>query len=399
MKKNLSIAMYFSSDPSSYGGVQQCVYYLVQALKRRGHTVSVFGSDKTLLPYRSYRAIGEVIRIPWPNGNWVNITKGKEIREQLANIFSKEHFDICHIHEPYIPFVAWNFMRYVDVPKVATFHSAWDASSILSMVNSFIFVFQQFFSSNVDGAIFSTNLVKRLWLPVCDTSVKQRVIPFGIDKTLYVSKRKIHSGFTLLFVARLVEKKGLRYVLDILPSLSKKHPDLQLVIVGDGPEKASYERLVKRLHLSGQVIFKGSVSESEKVYLFQQSDLFLAPYVDEGFGITILEAISTGCPIVGFQNDAFSEVLAGYPAPFLLVPAKQSKQLGVAITRFMKDRDLQARLRKWCIKESKKYSWDAVAEQTEEFYYQILQSHSHGRRTPHEREVRQYVRFTYPTLA
>lgn len=364
--------MYFSSDPSSYGGVQQCVYYLVQALERRGHTVSVFGSDKTLLPYRSYGAIGEVIRIPWPNGNWVNITKGKEIRDQLTNIFSKEHFDICHIHEPYIPFVAWNFMRHIDIPKVATFHSAWDASSILSMVNSFIPVFQKFFSSNVRGAIFSTHLVRRLWLPVCDASVRHTIIPFGIDKILYVSKRKIQSAFTLLFVARLVEKKGLRYVLEILPTLLKKHPDLKLIVVGDGPEKVTYERLAKRLHLSKNIVFKGYVSETEKISLFQTADLFLAPYVDEGFGITILEAIATGCPIVGFRNEAFSEVLHGYPAPFLLIPSKKSKQLGVAISRFIIDKNLQSRLRTWCIKESKKYSWDAVAKQTEEFYYQIL---------------------------
>lgn len=381
--KKLRIAMYFSSDPSSYGGVQQCTYYLSKALERRGHSVTVFGPSTSRLPFSSYRLIGEVVRIPWPNGNWVNFTTAKKIRENIARLFNPKEFDICHIHEPYIPFVAWNLMRFVSIPKVTSFHTAWDTSSILSMANSFIPVFQQYFSANADGAIFSTQLVRKLWQPLCDSSVIQTTIPFGIDKDLYMPRFEKKQPYTMLFVARFVKKKGLRYILNVMPSLIKKHPGLRLIVVGDGPERSSYERLVAALRLSKRVIFKGAVSEAEKIRLYQQADLFLAPYVDEGFGITVLEAIATGCPIVGFQNDAFAEVLRGYPVSKLIVRPKKSRELEAAISFYYKSRNLQMKLRDWCLAERDKYSWDNVAIQTEKFYFHVRSGTSFEKRPEH----------------
>ena len=372
MKKKLKIAMFFSSDPSQTGGVQEHIYNLSKILDRFGHKVDIYGPEKNIFQYQNYYSISKSIKVPVPNGNWSNITIEKDNNGQLINKINQKNYDIIHIHEPYIPFVGWGIMKKTQSKKVATFHSAWEKHSIISFINPFITLFQDTFSTNFSGAIFVSKIVKKRWQELCGKEVKQKIIHNGVDKMFYPIKKQITNNLKILFLGRLVEKKGPKYLLKAFYKIIKKFLKLKLIIVGKGEYKKSLENYVKDRNLESNVAFEGEIIGQKRVKYYQQADIFCAPYSDEAFGITVLEAMVTGTPIVGFNNSAFQEILKDYPYPELLVKSRDVDKLALALEKIIEDKNMRKEISSWLLKESKKYSWEKIAKETEEFYYQIL---------------------------
>lgn len=113
----------------------------------------------------------------------------------------------------------------------------------------------------------------------------------------------------ILFVGRLVEKKGLIYLLNCLPLVRTEFPSVSLTVIGSGPELDALKARVKQLDIQDIVSFKGSMSQQELPYYYQSASVFVAPFVTaksgdtEGLGLVTLEAIACGCPVlVGAVN-------------------------------------------------------------------------------------------------
>lgn len=372
MLKRLKIAMLLSYDPSQTGGVQEHIHLLSHSMQDLGHQVDIYGPDKNIYEFINYHSIAKSIRIPIPNGSWSNITIEKQDMKELMVEFNKKKYDIVHIHDPYVPFVGWEIMKKTQSKKIATFHSAWEKRSIIGIINPFINLFQDTFSTIFSGTIFVSKIVKSRWKELSGKKVKQIIIHNAVDKIFFPLKKKTTSEINLLFLGRLVEKKGPKYLLKSFNKIVKKYPKIKLIFVGDGPTKKSLEKYVKKKNLENNVTFAGQIIGQNRVEYYQKADIFCAPYNDEAFGITVLEAMATGTPIVGFNNSAFKEILKGYPYPDLLVKSKDSDKLALAIEKLIKNKDKRLRISSWLINESKKYSWKKVAEETEEFYYKIL---------------------------
>ena len=373
-KKKLKIAMFFSSDPSKAGGVQEHVYYLSRELRRLGHQVDIFGPKaKIVIPFENYFPAGHIFQVPIPNGNWANINISINGEGRIFKIINNDNYDFCHIHEPYIPFLSWQLMKEVRIPKIASFHTAWNDNSAVSFLDSLTPIFKEQFSIYIQGAIFISKIVKKRWQKLCSNKVKTKIIIHGVDHSCFFPvKRKKPGAIELLFLGRLVKRKGLQYLLKSLKKLAEEIDNFKLVIIGDGNERRKFDNYVKRNKLGKKVIFKGEIAGKKRIKYYQKADIFCAPYTDEGFGLTILEAMACGCPIVGFKNRAFKEALGKYPAPELLVKHKDISGLTKALKKAITNEGLRLKLRKWCIKEARKYSWKKNALKTEKFYYEII---------------------------
>ena len=120
----------------------------------------------------------------------------------------------------------------------------------------------------------------------------------------------------LLFVGRLVEKKGLRYLLDALPAVLRERPDVTLSIAGFGPDEERLKAQVHELGLQDAVRFLGAVAQKDLPALYRRAALFVAPFVraesgdQEGLGLVLVEAIGCGCPVLAGDVPAVSDVLA-----------------------------------------------------------------------------------------
>ena len=373
MSKRLRIAMIFSSDPSQTGGVQEHVLYLSKELKELGHKIDIFGPENNVLPYINYHPIAKVVRLPIPNGNWGNITVKNDDKHEVAEIIEKGKYDIIHIHEPYIPFINWDVYKNTTTPKIASFHTAWNDDSIINAINPFLVLFKESFSTYFKGAIFVSKIGKKRWQDLCKKNVIKKIIYNAVDNKAFKPGRKIEKKIVnLLFVGRLVNRKGLIYLLKAVKKILTINHNIKLIIIGDGPEKLKSEKYVKKNNLGKFIEFKDEIFGKERINYYQRSDIFCAPYTDEAFGITILEALSCGVPVVGFKNESFLEILKGYPYPRLFVDNRNIIELSHALKQLIISSKKRKEIRKWGIEKVKEFNWSNTARQTEEFYYRVL---------------------------
>ncbi|MBD9469961.1 glycosyltransferase [Pseudoxanthomonas sp. PXM01] len=132
------------------------------------------------------------------------------------------------------------------------------------------------------------------------------VEPMGVDlKQRYRPDTSVtRSRSQLLFVGRLVEKKGLRHLLEAMPLIRSVRPDVTLTVAGFGPELDARRAQAQVLGLTDIVEFVGAVSQDELPALYRRAALFVAPFVaaksgdQDGLGLVLIEALGCGCPVV-----------------------------------------------------------------------------------------------------
>ncbi|HET7638915.1 MAG TPA: glycosyltransferase family 4 protein, partial [Ktedonobacteraceae bacterium] len=117
-------------------------------------------------------------------------------------------------------------------------------------------------------------------------------------------------GRLALFVGRMIPAKGVDVLLEAQAELRKHHADARLLLCGDGPQRAAYEALAKKLGVADSVIFAGAVQQADLPHLYALADVFVLPstyhhadgseipFVSENFGLVIAEAMSCETPVV-----------------------------------------------------------------------------------------------------
>ena len=190
------------------------------------------------------------------------------------------------------------------------------------------------------------------------------VAPMGVDLggTFVPGAGQARSPGEILFVGRLVEKKGLRYLVEALALLRDREPACSLTVAGAGPEREALERQVRDLGLSERVRFLGPVAQADLPSLYRRAAVFVSPFVTaasgdrEGLGLVVIEALGCGCPVIASDIPPLHDV----PSDALtLVPQANAALLAGAIAACL-DRsgesvaDDGARLRA-------KYDWSAAS--------------------------------------
>lgn len=130
-------------------------------------------------------------------------------------------------------------------------------------------------------------------------------------------------------IARLIEQKGHRYLLEAFRAVGNKHRQARLLIVGDGELREELERLTHDLGLDRQVRFLGRREDTADIY--HALDVFVHPSLWEGFGLVFLEAMSFSLPIIAAKVSAIPELVQDGETG-LLVPPENIPQLVKAMT-------------------------------------------------------------------
>jgi len=170
------------------------------------------------------------------------------------------------------------------------------------------------------------------------------VVPMGTDLTgrFTLPERPVRVPGTLLFAGRLVEKKGVRYLLDAVARLRAQGRAVTLTIAGDGPQRAALQAQVQHLGLGGAVEFLGAVDHARLASLFQQAAVAVVPSVvapggdQEGFGLVIVEAMGCGCPVIASRLPAINDIAVDGETA-LLVPPADPAALASAIAQMLDD--------------------------------------------------------------
>lgn len=195
------------------------------------------------------------------------------------------------------------------------------------------------------------------------------VISMGVDlkNTFTPDPSTSRINHRLLFVGRLVEKKGLRYLLAALAIVLKRIPDCSLQIVGQGPELAALKAYCTDLQINSQVQFLGSVSNQALPVLYRQSSVFVAPSIvaeggdQEGLGLVYAEALGCECAVVATDLPAIRDIVI-HNQTGMVVKQKAVDALADAIITLLQDEPLRRKLgkrgREYALQH---FDWEVIA--------------------------------------
>jgi glycosyltransferase involved in cell wall biosynthesis len=195
-----------------------------------------------------------------------------------------------------------------------------------------------------------------------------------VESSWFDVERKLSTDPRLLFWGRLEEEKGLPELFIALKEVTKKIKRVKLTLVGEGNQLKEYKNLVATLGLTEQVEFKGWLDAREIQNLTTQSYLGLFPSRVESFGLSVIEAMAAGLPVIAASGGAVPENIKD-GVTGALVPVNDSDALAKAIISALENPqyiETLAKVAKKVVRE--RFSWDKTADSMIDLYTSVLRN-------------------------
>ena len=250
-------------------------------------------------------------------GHYSTVTKAQQ--EFWKTTITKNGVRLIHAHFGHFALDVLPIARSLDIPLLVTFHG-FDASSLLRDKN---------YTRELAGLFEYANVI------TVSENMARRLEPFGLDRTKldvhyigvpvdnfeYTERRpvarKITAGEPVEFlqVSNFVEKKGHRYTVEAFARHIKKYAGARLTLAGDGPLKPRVESQCRELGIAESVRFAGRVTSVEVAELMRDADVFVHHSVTgangdmEGLPTVLMEAMSTGLPVISTNHSGIPELI------------------------------------------------------------------------------------------
>jgi glycosyltransferase involved in cell wall biosynthesis len=169
----------------------------------------------------------------------------------------------------------------------------------------------------------------------------------------------------IAMIARLYAEKGPREMIEIMSMVSKARPDAVLVLAGDGPERASCESLARTLGLERVVRFLGNRDDVPE--LLAAADLVVIPSHREGLGLSAVEALAAGKPVVAFDVGGLREVVSD-GASGRLIPAGDQRAFADAVLALLQDRGLLRAYGEFAARDSERFGLERYVDKLLQCY-------------------------------
>jgi len=202
------------------------------------------------------------------------------------------------------------------------------------------------------------------------------IVPFGVNTEAFAYRRagtRIDHALTIGFVGRMLPGKGLGVLADALPRIANEN--WKLLVVGEGPERKRFEQALVERSLIDRAEFVGAVPYEEVPDYYHRMDMLVMPTrttkrIREQFGRVLVEAMSSGVPVLGTTCGAIPEVLA---SAGMIVAEDDAAAMGEALRQLLRDETLRERLAKaGRARVERHYSWEQVARKTYSLFQQVL---------------------------
>ena len=359
------------------GGVTEHVHNLALQFQRQGHpTIVVTANMET--PARGIDLDHEAgdppfvhrigtSRVVYSAGSFARVTTGLHLRRQLRELFRRERIDVVHVHgglNPTLGLVAPEAACDLGLPVVATFHS-WFAHSALCRI----------FRRPLQRRLDRHAAVLAVSQPVVEAHARYfeadwEIIPNGVDTEFFrtdASQGPPSGRPELLFLGRLDPRNGLDTVLAAMPEVVRQLPGARLTVAGDGPLRPVYERLARPLGPS--VEFVGRVNGNRPEH-YARADMYLCPTTKASFGITLLEAMACGTPMLVSDITGFRE-LVGDGAEAMLVAKDRPPAWTDAILGLVDDHGRLAAMGAAGRRKAETYAWPRIAARVMDVYRRV----------------------------
>lgn len=352
-------------------GIGYYAYNLSKKLIEKGHEVTIFTRGSFRTRYKFYEGIN-VVEVPFFPLYPFHVNLHGFIFKRLFK--SKESdFDLVHIHTPLTPTLN------TSLPVVSTIHGsmvenvkameAVDFKSIGSKLMLKIITIP-LITELISNSKVVTTVSKSVGAELKDNYCLDRlkIIGNGVDVEKFIPSLN-QEGY-LLYVGRLSYGKGLNDLLESAMQICKQY-DLKLFIVGKGELEKSLKNLVKSENLEKYVKFLGRIEQEELVKIYQNASIFVFPSHYEGFPTVVLEAMSSGLPVVASDISAHKDFIEDGVNGFLVKkgsPVEITEKIILLNNNQNLRNQIGANARKTV---EEKFTWDIISDRYERIYLNL----------------------------
>jgi glycosyltransferase involved in cell wall biosynthesis len=355
----------------------------VSRLARRGHKVHVAAlayditgplpEELTIHPYRLHAPTAAIQRFE-------AIAKIRGIFNRLARDM---RFDLIHQLNPVCSGLSAGLLR-AGVPLVlGPFVPSWPNSrvarggfirrvwrSIFDHLNERANLAQQRTASLL---LLSTSAAASA-LNVIESDGRARILSYGVDTQLYVpmSEEPPFNDLAILFLANLQAYKGIFVLLEAFDIVSAAIPQCLLYIAGDGPSAGEVQRRIATMAARDRIRMLGAIRRDRVADVMRSSTVYCLPSYSEPFGITALEAMACGKPLVGTDQGGLAHIVET-PQGGRKVPVGDATALAEALMEILKSPDLARSMgRRNRLVAVERYEWERVIDHLEEAYGAVI---------------------------
>jgi phosphatidyl-myo-inositol alpha-mannosyltransferase len=356
------------------GGVQVHIASLARHLAMRGHEVMVLAPGSSQSSNPDVVIVGRPMRVRF-NGSVAPICPSPWSALRVARALDAFNPDIVHVHEPLVPSTSMMAAMRTPAGLVATFHANAERSRMLRMAAPLL----RPLVARIDRT-FAVSAAAAGYVSDAVGISRPEILSNGLDLSMFggVTPADLGPGRKVLFVNRLDPRKGFPVLVRAFEEVSRRLPDVRLVVAGDGPDRGALFQLPELVRR--RVILLGAVPHHAIATVYAACDVFVAPATGgESFGIVLLEAMAAGLPIVASAIAGYTEVVR--PDEGLLVPPRDSGRLAAAIVELFSNQELAARLRAAGTRRAQDFAWDTMSARLESAYESAIAAAA-GRAAP-----------------
>lgn len=362
----MRIVLALEWHPSSIGGVQSHVRDLAFNLSKLGHEVFIISKNSSSNGIRGAIVQNNTFKLytiesSAPFSTMITLST----LDQLKMLIRKIDPDIVHAHHAFtpIPLLSLHFAETYNIPRILTNHSITIGYEYerLWKVSSYILLPYRYYISKAQTIISVSRAADKFISKFVGKDVRRVVIPNGVDTERFKPPKKEPTTPTILFIGRLVYRKGVHVLLKAFSLVVREEPDAKLVIAGKGYMMSILKTLAAKYGIRDKVVFKGYVVEESKIELYRRSSIVVVPSIfGESFGIVAIEAMASGRPVIASSVGGLQEIVSDGKDGFLVRP-NSFKELAEKITILLQDKDLHKRMAVHArAKAENMYSWKRI---------------------------------------
>lgn len=373
----LKIGLVFDDSLDRPDGVQQYVLALGGWLADKGHDVHYLVGETERQDLPNLHSLSRNVGVKF-NQNTMHMPLPTS-KKMLKQFLEREKFDVLHVQMPYSPFMAGRLIMAADKSTaiVGTFHIMPHSRAVL-LANWLLAIWLRrslkHFDAIMSVSSAAADFAKKVY------SINSQVVPNLVDvKRFKTGKASPHEGVSILYLGRLVKRKGCMTLLEAINQLKQERdlPFYTVKIAGRGPLDKELRKYTVKHELDSSVNFMGYIDEADKPDLLASADIAVFPSTGgESFGIVLVEAMSSGNSVVlAGDNPGYHTVMADEPDT--LFKPKDSQQLAEKLKYYIGHNQQRKFMATRLAKMAEQFDRPRVGDQIYKQYLKALQAARH----------------------